>query len=155
MDILGIIRAASKDLLEWRKTQGASTLTQQLSKMLFLTPDKSFRRKFQEMLLAIQIERYFTKSQIFTMYANQVDLGHGNFGFEAAAQFYFGKHLNELTLPEAATAGGDSALAHGLLPDRASRTGAAAAQPGAARHATKREKSIPPSFTRPRPLPSD
>ena len=106
VDILGIIRAASKDLLEWRKTQGASTLTQQLSKMLFLTPDKSFRRKFQEMLLAIQIERYFTKSQIFTMYANQVDLGHGNFGFEAAAQFYFGKHLNELTLPEAAMLAG-------------------------------------------------
>ncbi len=106
VDILGIIRAAGKDLLEWRKTQGASTLTQQLSKMLFLTPDKSFRRKFQEMLLAIQIERYFTKSQIFTMYANQVDLGHGNFGYEAAAQFYFGKHLNELTLPEAATLAG-------------------------------------------------
>ena len=106
VDILGIIRAAGKDLLEWRKTQGASTLTQQLSRMLFLTPDKSFRRKIQEMLLAIQIERYFTKSQIFTMYANQVDLGHGNFGFEAAAQFYFGKHLNELTLPEAATLAG-------------------------------------------------
>ncbi|MDR3674490.1 MAG: PBP1A family penicillin-binding protein [Acidobacteriota bacterium] len=106
VDVFGILRAAIKDLVEWRKTQGASTLTQQLSKMLFLTPDKSFRRKFQEMLLAIQIERYFTKSQIFTMYANQVDLGHGNFGFEAAAQFYFGKHLNELTLPEAATLAG-------------------------------------------------
>src|SRR5208337_2164141 len=106
VDIFGIIRAASKDLLEWRKTQGASTLTQQLSKMLFLTPDKSFRRKFQEMLLAIQIERYFTKSQIFTMYANQVDLGHGNFGYEAAAQFFFGKRLNELTLPEAAILAG-------------------------------------------------
>ena len=106
VDIFGIVRAASKDLLEWRKTQGASTLTQQLSKMLFLTPDKSFRRKIQEVLLAIQIERYFTKSQIFTMYANQVDLGHGNFGYEAAAQFYFGKHLNALTLPEAATLAG-------------------------------------------------
>ncbi|MGD1103306.1 MAG: PBP1A family penicillin-binding protein [Terriglobia bacterium] len=106
VDILGIIRAASKDILEWRKTQGASTLTQQLSRMLFLTPDKSFRRKIQEVLLAIQIERYFTKSQIFTLYANQVDLGHGNFGFEAAAQFYFGKHLNELTLPEAALLAG-------------------------------------------------
>src|SRR5208283_4207131 len=106
VDIFGIIRAAGKDLLEWRKTQGASTLTQQLSRMLFLTPDKSFRRKFQEILLAIQIERYFTKSQIFTMYSNQVDLGHGNFGFEAAAQFFFGKHLNELTLPEAALLAG-------------------------------------------------
>jgi penicillin-binding protein 1A len=106
VDIFGIIRAAGKDILEWRKTQGASTLTQQLSRMLFLTPDKSFRRKFQEMLLAIQIERYFTKAQIFTMYANQVDLGHGNFGFEAAAQFYFSKHLNQLTLPEAALLAG-------------------------------------------------
>lgn len=106
VDIYGIARAALKDLTEWRKTQGASTLTQQLSKMLFLTPDKSFRRKIQEVLLAIQIERYFTKSQIFTMYANQVDLGHGNFGFEAAAQFFFGKHLNQLTLAEAATLAG-------------------------------------------------
>jgi penicillin-binding protein 1A len=106
VDVIGILRAAGKDLLEWRKTQGASTLTQQLSRMLFLTPDKSFRRKFQEMLLAIQIERYFTKSQIFTMYANQVDLGHGNFGFEAAAEFFFGKHLNELTLPQAALLAG-------------------------------------------------
>jgi penicillin-binding protein 1A len=102
IDILGIVRAASKDVLEWRKTQGASTLTQQLSRMLFLTPDKSFRRKIQEILLAIQIERHFTKPQIFTMYSNQVDLGHGNFGFGAAAQFYFGKHLDQLTLPEAA-----------------------------------------------------
>jgi penicillin-binding protein 1A len=106
VDIVGILRAASKDLLGWRKTQGASTLTQQLSRMLFLTPDKSFRRKFQEILLAVQIERYFTKSQIFTMYANQVDLGHGNFGFEAAAQFYFSKHLNELTIAEAAVLAG-------------------------------------------------
>ncbi len=106
VDIIGILRAASKDLVGWRKTQGASTLTQQLSRMLFLTPDKSYRRKIQEILLAIQIERLFTKSQIFTMYANQVDLGHGNFGFEAAAQFYFGKHLTELTNAEAATLAG-------------------------------------------------
>jgi penicillin-binding protein 1A len=106
VDIIGILRAASKDLIGWRKTQGASTLTQQLSRMLFLTPDKSYRRKIQEILLAIQIERIFTKSQIFTMYANQVDLGHGNFGFEAAAQFYFGKHLNDLTNAEAATLAG-------------------------------------------------
>ncbi len=106
VDVLGIIRAAVKDLLAWRKSQGASTLTQQLSRMLFLTPNRSFHRKIQEALLAIQIERYFTKDQIFTMYANQVDLGHGNFGFEAASQFYFGKHLNQLTLPEAAMLAG-------------------------------------------------
>jgi len=106
IDILRIIRAGIKDVVSWRKAQGASTLTQQLSRMLFLTPDKRFRRKIQEILLAIQIERYFTKSQIFTMYSNQVDLGHGNFGFAAAAQFYFGKHLEELTLPEAAMLAG-------------------------------------------------
>jgi penicillin-binding protein 1A len=60
----------------------------------------------QEALMAIQIERHFTKSQIFAMYANQVDFGHGNFGYEAAAQFFFGKHLDQLTLPEAALLAG-------------------------------------------------
>jgi penicillin-binding protein 1A len=106
IDVLRIVRAGITDLLEWRKAQGASTLTQQLGRKLFLTPEKSFRRKFQEVLLAIQIERHFTKQQIFSLYANQVDLGHGNFGFEAAAQFYFGKHLDQLTLPEAALLAG-------------------------------------------------
>lgn len=106
IDVLRIVRAAATDLLEWRRAQGASTLTQQLSRKLFLTPEKSFRRKIQEALMAIQIERHFTKQQIFAMYANQMDLGHGNFGFEAAAEFYFGKHLGELTLPEAALLAG-------------------------------------------------
>src|SRR5579883_3379301 len=106
VDILRIVRSAIVDILEWRKAEGASTLTQQLSRRLFLTPEKSFRRKIQEALLAIQIERHFTKAQIFTMYSNLVDLGHGNYGFEAAAQFYFGKHLSQLTLPEAALLAG-------------------------------------------------
>ena len=106
IDMLRIARAALTDVTEWRRAQGASTLTQQLSKKLFLTPEKSFRRKVQEALMAIQIERYFTKSQIFTMYANQVDLGHGNCGYEAASQFFFGKHLGQLTLPEAALLAG-------------------------------------------------
>ncbi|HVB29355.1 MAG TPA: PBP1A family penicillin-binding protein [Terriglobia bacterium] len=106
IDVLRIVRAAATDILEWRKAQGASTLTQQLSRMLFLTPEKSFRRKIQEALLAIQIERHFTKPQIFTMYSNQVPMGYGNYGFEAASEFYFGKHLEELTLPEAALLAG-------------------------------------------------
>jgi len=106
IDVLRIVRAAVTDFMEWRRAQGASTLTQQLSKKLFLTPEKSFRRKIQEALMAIQIERYFTKSQIFTMYTNQVDLGHGNFGYEAASQFFFGKHIWELSLPEAALLAG-------------------------------------------------
>ncbi len=106
IDVLRIVRAAITDILEWRKAQGASTLTQQLSRMLFLTPEKSFRRKIQEALLAIQIERHFTKPQIFTMYSNQVPMGFGNYGFEAASEFYFGKHLDQLTLPEAALLAG-------------------------------------------------
>jgi len=106
VDIIGIVRAAIKDLLEWRKTQGASTLTQQLSRRFFLTPEKSFRRKVQEALLAVQLERHFTKPQIFTMWANEMDFGSGNFGFEAASEFFFGKHVGELTLPEAAMLAG-------------------------------------------------
>ncbi len=106
VDLIRIVRAGVTDLVEWRKAQGAGTLTMQLSRMLFLTPQKTFRRKIQETLLAIQIERHFTKAQIFTMYCNQVSLGGGSYGFEAASQYYFGKHLNELTLPEAATLAG-------------------------------------------------
>lgn len=106
LDIIRIVRAAVTDLMEWREVQGASTLTQQLSRRLFLTPEKNWRRKVEEALLSIQIERHFTKPQIFTMYANQMELGYGNFGFEAASEFYFGKHLTELTLPEAATLAG-------------------------------------------------
>jgi penicillin-binding protein 1A len=106
VDIIRILRAGVTDLLEWRRAQGASTLTMQLSRMLFLTPEKSFRRKFQELLLAIQIERQFTKPQIFTMYSNQVGLGGGSYGFEAASQYYFGKRIGDLTLPEAALLAG-------------------------------------------------
>jgi penicillin-binding protein 1A len=106
VDVVGIARSALTDLMEWKKTQGASTLTMQLSRRLFLTLQKSWIRKIQEALLAIQIERRFTKAQIFTMYVNLIPLGHGNFGFEAASQFYFGKHLKDLTLPEAALLAG-------------------------------------------------
>jgi penicillin-binding protein 1A len=106
VDVVRIVRSGLTDLMEWRKAQGASTLTMQLSRRLFLTLQKSWVRKVQEALLAIQIERRFTKAQIFTMYANIMPLGDGNYGFEAASQFYFGKHLNQLTLPEAAMLAG-------------------------------------------------
>jgi penicillin-binding protein 1A len=106
VDLMRVAGAAIRNLTERRLAQGASTLTMQLTKVLFLTPERTFKRKFQEVLIAIQIERHFTKPQIFTMYANQVDLGHGNFGFAAAAQFYFGKRLDQLTLPEAALLAG-------------------------------------------------
>jgi penicillin-binding protein 1A len=86
--------------------QGASTLTMQLARNLFLSPDRSFHRKVQETMLAIQIERRFTKPQIFTLYANQIFLGHGVYGFEAASEFYFSKPARNLTLTEAALLAG-------------------------------------------------
>ena len=102
IDIYGIARAAIKDLMAGRFVEGGSTLTQQLSKNLFLTPERHFRRKIQEAMLAIQIERYYTKPQILTMYVNQLFMGHGQYGFAAAADFYFGKPLKDLNIDEAA-----------------------------------------------------
>ena len=102
VDTKAIVRAVVKDVLERKKAQGASTLTQQLAKQVYLTPDKTFRRKINEMFLAIQIEKDFTKDQIFELYANQVYLGHGAYGVEAASRLFFGKHAKELSLPEGA-----------------------------------------------------
>lgn len=95
--------AAYRDLVSGKKAQGASTLTMQLSRNLFLSPDRNFARKIQEIMLAIQIERRFTKPQIFALYSNQIYLGHGVYGFEAGAEYYFSKHAEDLSLPEAAT----------------------------------------------------
>lgn len=96
-----IVGAAYRDVESGGKVQGASTLTMQLARNLFLSPDRSFHRKVQETMLAIQIERHFTKPQIFTLYANQIFLGHGVYGFEAASEFYFSKPARSLTLEEA------------------------------------------------------
>jgi penicillin-binding protein 1A len=96
-----IAGAAYRDIESGGKVQGASTLTMQLARNLFLSPDRSFHRKIEEALLAIQIERRFTKEQILTLYANQIYLGHGVYGFEAASEFYFSKPAKRLTLPEA------------------------------------------------------
>src|SRR6202522_1811839 len=101
-----IVGAAYRDIESGGKVQGASTLTMQLARNLFLSPDRSFHRKVQEAMLAIQIERRFTKPQIFTLYANQIFLGHGVYGFEAASEFYFSKPAKNLTLPEAALLAG-------------------------------------------------
>jgi penicillin-binding protein 1A len=101
-----IVGAAYRDLESGGKVQGASTLTMQLARNLFLSPDRSFHRKVQEVMLAIQIERRFTKPQIFTLYANQIFLGHGVYGFEAASEYYFGKPARQLTLAEAALLAG-------------------------------------------------
>src|SRR5262249_44451815 len=102
VDFPRVAQAAWRNVVQMRKAEGASTLTMQLARVLFLTPDKSFRRKVQEVLLAIQIERHYTKQQIFTMYSNQIYLAHGNYGFEAASEFYFSKPVGQLRASEAA-----------------------------------------------------
>jgi penicillin-binding protein 1A len=102
INIWRIIGAAYRDVQSGERAQGASTLTMQLARNLFLSPDRSYHRKIQEALLAIQIERRFTKEQIFTLYANQIYLGHGVYGFEAASEYYFSKRAKQLTLEEAA-----------------------------------------------------
>src|SRR5579859_7637210 len=101
-----IVGAAYRDIESGGKVQGASTLTMQLARNLFLSPDRRWQRKVQEAMLAIQIERRFTKPQIFTLYANQIFLGHGVYGFEAASEFYFSKPAKTLTLVEAAVLAG-------------------------------------------------
>ena len=106
INVVRIIGAASRDIESGGKVQGASTLTMQLARNLFLSPDRRWQRKVQEAMLAIQIERRFTKSQIFTLYANQIALGHGVYGFEAASEFYFSKPAKQLTLEEAALLAG-------------------------------------------------
>jgi penicillin-binding protein 1A len=107
VDFTRVAGAAWRNLLAHRVTEGASTLTMQLAGSLFLDrSDRSMRRKIQETLLAIQIERHYSKQQIFTMYCNQIYLSHGNYGFEAASEYYFGKSVGKLTLPEAALLAG-------------------------------------------------
>ena len=106
VNVWRIAGAAYRDIRSGGRVEGASTLTMQLARNLFLSPDRSFHRKIQEALLAIQIERRFTKPQIFTLYANQIYLGHGSYGFEAASEYYFSKPAKKLTLEEAALLAG-------------------------------------------------
>ena len=101
-----IAAAAFANLTRGRAAQGASTLTQQLARASFLTPQKTFRRKVQEVILATRIERQYTKPQILELYANKVYFGSGLWGVEAASLGYFGKHASALSLAEAATLAG-------------------------------------------------
>jgi penicillin-binding protein 1A len=116
LDFRGIARAAWHDITTMSFAQGASTITQQLSRNLFLKPEKTPRRKVQEMLLALEIERRYSKDEILRMYCNQVYMGHGRYGLEAASQYYFGKHAGELDLPEAALLAGVIQRPEGLSP---------------------------------------
>ncbi len=105
-DLFGVARSMVGNILAGRVVQGGSTITQQLSRMLFLSNEKSYIRKYKEIIIAAQIEKSITKDEILTMYLNNVYLGSGAYGAEGASQTYFAKHLNELTLAEKALIAG-------------------------------------------------
>lgn len=109
-DPLRILKAAYVDIREGRRAQGASTLSMQLARQFWLTPEKTISRKFAETLITLHLEQKLPKEKIFEYYANQIDLGRrGSFairGFGEAAQAYFGRDVRDLTLPEAATLAG-------------------------------------------------
>jgi penicillin-binding protein 1A len=97
IDVLGILRAYSANLLAGKVVQGGSTITQQLAKIIYLSPERTFKRKIQEMLIAFQLERNFSKEQIIAMYVNRVYMGRGSYGMDAAAEYYFGKSIEDIT----------------------------------------------------------
>jgi len=106
VDIKGIARAIVRDIRAGEFVEGASTITQQLTKTLFLTNKKTITRKIKEAILAFQLERRYTKDEILALYLNQVYFGSGAYGVESAAQLFFGKAVGELNLPECALIAG-------------------------------------------------
>ncbi|MDE3208545.1 MAG: transglycosylase domain-containing protein, partial [Pseudomonadota bacterium] len=106
VDYRGILRAALSDLIHGGKVEGASTITMQVARNFYLSNEKTFSRKISEVLLAWKIEHNFTKDQILQLYINQIYLGQRAYGFEAAAETYFGKRLNQLNLAEMAVLAG-------------------------------------------------
>ncbi len=102
LDYLGIVRALIKDIKNLRLTQGASTITQQVVKNMVLSPERSIARKIKEAILARRLEQNLSKDQILVLYLNYIPFGHGRYGIEEAAQFYFGKSTSGLNLGEAA-----------------------------------------------------
>lgn len=105
IDPMAIARAIYQNFRRGKIVEGGSTITQQLAKVLFLTPDKSLERKLKEAFLALELERRYSKDKLLELYLNQIYFGHGSFGVEAAAHTYFGKSVKELALPEAALLG--------------------------------------------------
>jgi len=106
LDFFGIARAAYRNIRARKVVEGGSTLTQQLAKVLFLTPERSYSRKLKEMVLALKIEQRYTKREILSLYLNQIYFGSGAYGVEAAAQTYFGKQARGLTTAESALLAG-------------------------------------------------
>lgn len=106
VDFTGILRAMWHNLRTGSSGQGASTITMQVARNFFLSPEKTYSRKFKEILLAFKIERELSKNEILELYLNKIFLGHRAYGFGAAAQIYYGKSVNDLTLPEIAMLAG-------------------------------------------------
>jgi penicillin-binding protein 1A len=106
IDPQGILRALVKDVMYGRMAQGGSTITQQVIKSLILGPEKSLFRKVREAILAYRLEHYCTKNEILNLYLNNIYMGHGVYGVEAASQVYFGKHVGQVTRSEAALLAG-------------------------------------------------
>lgn len=106
IDYFGIVRAAVKNVLSMRKKEGASTITQQVTKSMLLTPEKKFSRKIKEAILATRMEKKLSKDEILYLYLNQIYLGGGSYGVQAAAENYFGKNVEQLNLAEMAMLAG-------------------------------------------------
>ncbi|MBW1989555.1 MAG: PBP1A family penicillin-binding protein [Deltaproteobacteria bacterium] len=106
VDIMGILRAAVKNIQAGGIVQGGSTITQQVTKTFFLSSERSYTRKIREAILARRLDKSFTKQEILYLYLNQIYLGHGAYGVEAAARSYFGKPAEELSLAECAMLAG-------------------------------------------------
>ncbi|MFA5902617.1 MAG: transglycosylase domain-containing protein, partial [Desulfobacula sp.] len=100
IDIVSIIRASLKNIQAGAVVQGGSTITQQVTKSFLLTPERTYKRKLKEAILAYRIEKNFSKDEILFLYLNQIYLGHGAYGVESASENYFGKHAKDLNLAE-------------------------------------------------------
>ena len=106
VDFMGIARAAWINFRSGSRSQGASTITMQVARNFFLSPERTYTRKFKEILLSMKLERELSKNQILELYMNKIFLGHRAYGFAAAAEVYYGKNLKELNLPEMAMLAG-------------------------------------------------
>ena len=118
LNYIGMLRAIVKNLRARHTVQGGSTITQQVVKNLWLSPDRTFARKIRETILARRLEQSLSKDEILALYLNHIYLGHGRYGVEEAARYYFGKHASELDLSESAALAGLVAAPERISPRR-------------------------------------
>lgn len=118
VDFKSVVRAVYRDIIAMAKVEGASTITQQLAKNLFLTNDKTWLRKTKEVMAAFHLERIFTKDEIFELYLNEIYFGEGVYGIETASQKFFNKSAGDLTLAEGALLAGMAKAPNGYSPVR-------------------------------------